>query len=273
MTDRYAVIGNPVAHSRSPQIHAAFAAQCGHDIDYRRLLAPLDGFADCVEQFFAGGGKGANVTLPFKLEACRLASCLSERASLARAVNTLTAAQGGLSGDNTDGVGLTRDIEGNLGFAIAEARVLIMGAGGAVRGVIAPVLERRPACIVIANRTPDRAHALARQFAGPVQVVGCGYGDLDGREFDLVINGTAASLSGAVPPLPGRLFGAGSLAYDMMYSREPTAFMRYALRRGAARVVDGLGMLVEQAAESFHIWRGVRPQTAPVIEALRDAAL
>jgi shikimate dehydrogenase len=272
MSDRYVVIGNPVAHSRSPQIHTAFAAQSGQRIEYARLLAPLDAFAFCVERFFAGGGKGANVTLPFKLEACRLASRLSERAETAQAVNTLTLADGALCGDNTDGVGLTRDIEANLDFPTAGKRVLLMGAGGAARGVVAPLLARQPGCLWIANRTPARAQALASAFSQRGAVSASGYEKLAGMQFDLVINATSASISGEVPQLPERLFAEGALAYDMMYGREPTAFLRYAVDQGAAHVADGLGMLVEQAAESFFVWRGVRPQTQPVIAALRAEA-
>ncbi len=270
MTDKYAVIGNPVAHSRSPEIHAAFARQSGDDIDYVRLLAPLDGFRDCVERFRSARGKGANVTLPFKLEACRLATRLSDRAEQAKAANTLSFADDAICADNTDGVGLTRDIEQNLGCAIARRRVLLMGAGGAARGVLQPLLARQPQRIVIANRTRERAASLAQQFARYANLEAAEYSRLAGMEFDIVINATSASVSGDVPPLPESVFAPGSLAYDMMYGPAAMPFLRFARAGGAARIADGLGMLVEQAAESFFIWRGKRPETAPVIAALRN---
>ena len=270
MTDRYAVIGNPVAHSRSPEIHAAFARQSGDDIEYVRLIAPLDGFRDCVERLRTAGGKGANVTLPFKLEACRLATRLSDRAEHAQAANTLAFSGDEIFADNTDGVGLTRDIEQNLGCAIAKQRVLLMGAGGAARGVLQPLLVRQPQRLVIANRTRERAESLARHFARWGNVEPSDYAGLDDMRFDIVINATSASVSGDVPPLPDNVFAPGSLGYDMMYGREVTPFLRFARTRGAAQLADGLGMLVEQAAESFFIWRGKRPETAPVIAKLRS---
>jgi len=265
MTDRYAVFGNPIAHSKSPEIHARFAAQTGQDMQYERLLAPLDGFAASVHEFMRLGGKGANVTVPFKLEAYALATGLSERARAAGAVNTLSFNDGAIFGDNTDGIGLVTDIVANAGLAIAGRRVLLVGAGGAARGAVLPLLEQGPAQLVVANRTAARAQELAAQFGG--RLLASAFDDLHGA-FDLVINATSASLAGAVPPLAPALFGAHTLAYDMMYGKEPTAFMRYAAQQGAA-VRDGLGMLVEQAAEAFFIWRGVRPATPPVFEALR----
>jgi shikimate dehydrogenase len=270
MTDHYAVVGNPVAHSLSPAIHAEFARQAGQDLDYVRLLAPLDGFAACVADFRAHGGKGVNVTLPFKLEAYRLATRLSDRAEQAQAVNTLEFDAGAIFGDNTDGAGLVRDIETNLGFALAGRHVLLMGAGGAARGAVLPLLEKRPATLVIANRTPDKAHALALHFARRGKCAACGYAELAGRRFDLVINATSASVRGGPPPpLPDDIFAPGALAYDMMYGKALTSFLRFAQAHGAARIADGIGMLVEQAAESFFIWRGVRPETAPVIALLK----
>lgn len=269
MSDQYAVIGNPVSHSKSPAIHAAFARATGQDIHYRAILAPLDGFWDTVDAFRGAGGKGANVTLPFKLEAFALASETTERARAAGAVNTLSFGLHAVRGDNTDGVGLIRDIEINLGVDIAGKRVLLMGAGGAARGVLGPLLEQRPAILTLANRTPARATKLARFFAAHGPVEGCGYDGLQGRSFDIVVNATSASLAGDLPPVPEGIFGAGALAYDMMYGRELTAFLRWAGQHGAARLADGLGMLVEQAAESFRVWRGVRPATAPVIAMLR----
>lgn len=269
MTDRYAVIGHPVAHSKSPRIHARFAEQTGQDMAYEALLAPLDGFETAVAGFRAGGGKGANVTLPFKEQACRLCDSRSTRAELAGAVNTLKFSADRTYGDNTDGAGLVRDLAGNLGCGLGGRRILLMGAGGAARGVLLPLVEARPACLVIANRTQDKAFALAARLGTQDSVVsGCGYEALRGQQFDIVINATSAGLSDALPPLPAGLFAAGALAYDMLYGRE-TPFMRFALAEGAARVSDGLGMLVEQAAESFLVWRGVRPDTGPVLAALR----
>ncbi|QAU33537.1 shikimate dehydrogenase [Janthinobacterium sp. 17J80-10] len=266
MTDRYAVFGNPIAHSKSPEIHARFAAQTGQDIQYERLLAPLDGFAASVRAFMHGGGKGANVTVPFKLEAYDLAGELTDRARAAGAVNTLSFENGAIRGDNTDGVGLVSDIVANAKVAIGGRRVLLLGAGGAARGVILPLLEQRPGQLVVANRTAARAQELAAQFDGRLQA--CAFEDLQGV-FDLVVNATSASLSGDVPPLAPGLFGPQTLAYDMMYGKEPTAFMRFAALHGA-HVRDGLGMLVEQAAEAFCIWRGVRPATAAVYADLRS---
>ena len=278
--DRYVVIGNPIAHSKSPQIHAAFARQTGEAIHYDRLLAPIDGFEAAVREFMAGGGRGANVTVPFKLEAFALADELSERATAAGAVNTLRFDRAGdrvaIIGDNTDGVGLVRDIVANAGVAVSGARVLLLGAGGAARGVILPLLAESPAQLVIANRTLARADELVAQFAAaasaaasaaPPRVSASRFEDLDGR-FDVVINATSASLSSALPPVPVSVFGAGGFAYDMMYGAQPTVFMQMAARAGA-KVRDGLGMLVGQAAGSFFVWRGVRPDTMPVYRELR----
>ncbi len=265
MTDLYAVFGNPIAHSKSPEIHARFAAATGQDMQYERRLAPLDGFAASVHAFMQAGGKGANVTVPFKLEAYALATELTARAKAAGAVNTLSFADGVIRGDNTDGIGLVTDIVAGAGTAIAGKRVLLVGAGGAARGAVLPLLEQEPAQLVVANRTAARALELAAQFQGKLEA--SAFEDLHG-DFDLVINATSASLAGAVPPLSPGLFGPRTLAYDMMYGQEPTAFMRFAQQQGAA-VRDGLGMLVEQAAEAFFLWRGVRPATAPVYAALR----
>jgi shikimate dehydrogenase len=275
--DRYCVFGNPISHSKSPAIHAAFAAQTGQDISYERRLAPLDGFADAVRQFVASGGKGANVTVPFKLDACALADCLTPRARAAGAVNTLSFnvdRDGSIAGDNTDGAGLVRDIEYNAKLALAGRRVLLVGAGGAARGVILPLLERGPFELVIANRTAATADALALQFtplAAPgVLVRACEFGALEAG-FDIVINATSASLDGALPPLPPAVFGSHTLALDMMYGAAPTVFMQFAASHGAC-VRDGLGMLVEQAAEAFFIWRGVRPETADLLAHMRGQA-
>lgn len=265
MTDAYAVFGNPIAHSKSPLIHAAFARQTGQDLVYTARLAPLDGFAGAIEAFRAEGGRGANVTVPFKEQAFALATRCTPRAEAAGAVNTLAFAADGMLGDNTDGAGLVRDLGANLGFDPAGKRILLMGAGGAARGVILPLLERAPASLYIANRTVEKAEALARDFAAG-QVMGGGYADLPGP-FDLVINATSASLAGDLPPLPERVFAEGALAYDMMYGKD-TPFLAFARAR-SARVADGLGMLVEQAAEAFLLWRGVRPDTAPILALLR----
>ena len=270
--DRYAVIGNPIAHSKSPQIHAAFARQTGQALSYEALLAPVDGFAQTVADFRAHGGRGLNVTVPLKLEAFALAEHHTARAQAAGAVNTLALGADGILGDNTDGAGLVRDLSANLNFALAGRRILLLGAGGATRGVLLPLLDSRPARLTIANRTVAKAEALAALFAaraGDTALDACGFDALAGRRFDLVINATAASLADELPPLPPGLYAEGALAYDMMYARAPTRFMRAALADGAARVADGLGMLVEQAAESFALWRGVRPDSCPVLAALR----
>jgi shikimate dehydrogenase len=264
MADRYAVIGNPVAHSKSPWIHAQFARATGEDLDYGRIEAPLDGFVRTVEAFRAQGGRGLNVTLPFKGEAFRLCAATSARAAAAQAVNTLVLDRGKPWGDNTDGVGLVRDLEANLARRLAGARVLLMGAGGAAQGVVGPLAQAGAAAIVIANRTLPRAQALAARVPG---ASACSYEALAGRSFDLVVNATSAGLAGELPPLPAGLFAPGALAYEMVYGRA-TPFMAMA-RAAGAQVADGLGMLVEQAAESFLIWRGVRPETAAVLAALR----
>ena len=271
--DRYAVIGNPIGHSKSPRIHAAFAAQTGQQLSYEALLAPLDGFAATVREFQAAGGRGMNVTVPFKLEAFDLADRLTPRAQAAGAVNTLAFGADGTLGDNTDGAGILRDITVNLGFAVTGRRVLLLGAGGAARGTVLPLLDARPASLTIANRTAAKAAELADEFAGagasPVAPTGCGLAQLAGQQFDLVINATSASLSDAAPDLPAGLYAPGSLAYDMMYGKGETPFLAAARQQGAACLADGLGMLVEQAAESFFLWRGVRPETAPVLADLR----
>lgn len=269
MPDRYAVIGNPVAHSKSPQIHAEFARQTGQDLVYERLLAPADAFLASADAFRRGGGRGLNVTLPFKGEAFRYAELLSPRARAAQAVNTLTFEGERVRGDNTDGAGLVRDLVHNLVHAVAGARVLLLGAGGAARGVIGPLLEQRPALLLLVNRTPGKAQQLAQEFGGAV-LAGT-YAALAGRQFDLVINATSASLAGELPPLPRGVFARGALAYDMVYGGAQTPFLAFARGEGAAVLADGLGMLVEQAAESFFIWRGLRPDSAPVLKLLRQA--
>jgi len=270
MTDRYAVIGNPIAHSRSPLIHAAFARQTGDDIAYDRILGSREDFAGDVRRFVADGGRGLNVTVPFKEEAFALADERSARAEAAGAVNTLIVLDDRrLRGDNTDGVGLVRDLCCNHRFMLAGARVLLLGAGGAARGVLRPLLGERPAALVIGNRTAAKAVELAATAAGLGPVEGRGLPELAGRRFDLVVNGTAAGLRGELPAIPDDCLADGAWVYDMVYGTEPTAFVRWGLAQGAAKALDGLGMLVEQAAESFYLWRGVHPDTGPVIEALR----
>lgn len=275
MPDRYAVLGNPVAHSRSPFIHAAFAAQTGEDLVYERVLAPLEGFADTVRAFAAAGGRGCNVTVPFKLEAPSLAARVSARAGLARAANVLRFdgdGAGGWSADNTDGIGLVRDIEANAGVRLAHARVLLIGAGGAGSGALGPLLEARPAELVLANRSVGRAQDLVHRHqrwadrfgvalaAAPLAAPGIG--------FDVVVNASSSSLAGSGPPVPRLVLKPGCLVVDAMYGPAAEPFLAWARGHGA-RARDGLGMLVEQAAEAFFFWRGVRPDTAPVLAALR----
>lgn len=268
--EQYAVMGNPIAHSKSPRIHMLFAKQTGQRIAYTAIQVDLGGFKQAVGNFQASGGKGLNVTVPFKREAWELVSERSARAQRAGAVNTIGfRADGTLFGDNTDGAGLIRDLRDNSRATITGQRVLILGAGGAVRGILAPLLEERPARLIIANRTADRATGLALEFATLGLVSGYGFDMLPGKQFDLLINGTSASLKGDLPPLPDHLLAPGALCYDLMYGAQPTAFMRWAHQQGAVKVLDGLGMLVEQAAEAFFVWRGIRPHTVPVIAQLR----
>lgn len=270
MSDRYAVVGNPVEHSKSPAIHRLFADQTGEDLVYEKLLAPLNEFEETVLAFIRSGGRGINVTVPFKQQAWAMAGVLSEKAQRAGAVNTLTLmADGNLSGDNTDGVGLVRDLVNNVGLKLNGCRILLVGAGGAARGVLAPLMEQHPALLVIANRTVSRAVELAVLFSDQGLVKGCGFDDLGSAPYDIIINATSAGLQKQLPPLPRTSIGPHTLCYDMMYADTPTDFVKYGEERGAARAVDGLGMLVEQAAESFFIWRGIRPETAPVIASLR----
>lgn len=270
MPDRYAVMGNPVAHSKSPQIHAQFAKQTGESLAYEAILVPPGGFARAVKDFQAAGGRGLNVTLPYKEEAFVLCEVCSSRAKQAAAVNTLWfEADGRRHGDNTDGVGLIRDLCQNHGISLTGKRVLLLGAGGAARGVLGPLLMECPRQLICANRTGSRAEAMAAQFAaqGPVQARTLM--QLEGLEFDLIINATSASLKGETPLLPEGIVPPGGACYDLAYGDGSTAFVTWGQAHGAAKSVDGLGMLVEQAAESFYRWRGVRPATAPVIEALR----
>ncbi|HSP58004.1 MAG TPA: shikimate dehydrogenase [Halomonas sp.] len=272
MIDRYCVFGHPISHSKSPAIHAAFAEQTGEALEYTAIEAPLDDFAGAWQRFVAAGGRGANVTVPFKEDAFRCCEVLSTRARRAGAVNTLILGGNDKShdfkvyGDTTDGVGLVRDLVRH-GVELEGARILVLGAGGAVRGVLEPLLAAAPLSLQVANRTSAKAEALANDFSDLGAIVGSGFEEVKGP-FDLVINGTSASLSGELPPLPDALFSSGAGAYDMMYGAEPTVFLRWAADQGA-RTMDGLGMLVEQAAESFFQWRGKRPDTRPVLEGLR----
>jgi shikimate dehydrogenase len=271
MTDRYAVIGNPVEHSLSPAIHAEFARATGQDVAYGKILAPLDGFETAASEFFKDGGKGLNITLPFKRAAWDFVNSHAGHALDAEAVNTIKSEASRLVGHNTDGPGLVADLERNLRFPIQGKRVLLMGAGGATWGVVHPILDRKPARIVVANRTLEKANELIAHFQKDAHDVGGlsakPYDQLAGSQFDIVINATSAGLKNEMPPLPAEVFAPGALAYDMVYGKE-TPFLKFAASHGA-RPADGLGMLVEQAAESFFIWRGVRPETKPVIDLLR----
>ena len=271
MSDRYLVVGNPIAQSRSPHIHALFAAQTGQDIDYTAQLVSLDGFESAIKLFVAGGGLGVNVTTPFKEEAFHIASRRSPQANAAGAVNTLSFQNGEIVGDNTDGIGLVRDLTQNLGSSITGRRVLLLGAGGAARGVLNPLLAEQPKILVVANRTLERAAGLVAMLANVGTCEAASLAAIAGREFDLVINATSAALNHGVSPAPTGVFADGAMAYDMMYGRE-TDFMTQARKSGAC-VADGLGMLVEQAAEAFYIWRAVRPDTVPVLAAMRDLIL
>jgi shikimate dehydrogenase len=270
MTDRYAVIGNPIAHSKSPQIHKMFAEQTGQDISYEKIEASLDGFAATVERLRKEGYKGCNVTVPFKFEAFQLATQLTPLADVAQAVNTLKLNFDGdtILGDNTDGTGLVRDILFNLGITLNNKRVLLIGAGGAANGVSLPLVHAGTK-LTIVNRTAEKAQTLASSLISDKSIIsGCGFDEIGSQQFDVVINATSAGLTDSDIPLPPTIFAPGALAYDMMYGRE-TPFMKFAREHGAAVVSDGLGMLVEQAAESFFIWRGLPPKTAPLIAALR----
>lgn len=273
MTDKYAVIGNPIAQSRSPQIHAAFARQLGHDISYRAILATADDFAQTVRAFAASGGKGMNVTAPFKLAALQMADDLSPAAQAAQAVNTLIFSDRGIYGDNTDGIGLVRDIRDRLHHSLSGARILMVGAGGAARGVLLPLLQEKPASLRVINRNEDKAHALISPWAGQYPLSAGGLKDAAGQGFDIVINATSAGLDGRKLDLGNGLYAPGALAYDMVYGRGDTPFMLDARAQGASHVADGLGMLVGQAAESYRIWRGASPDIRPVMEEiLQDIA-
>jgi shikimate dehydrogenase len=267
MTDKYAVIGHPVSHSKSPLIHQMFAEQTGQNMSYVAIEAPLDGFSATIQRLRDEGYRGCNITVPFKHEAFNLANELSGRARAAHAVNTFLFQDNIIFGDNTDGIGLVTDIEQNLGCKFLFKRVLLMGAGGAAHGVIWHLFNAG-AAIIISNRTMSKAEQLAAEFEGYGTVFAKSYEALAGQQFDIVINATSSSLSDALPPLPKGLFKPGALAYDMMYGKQ-TPFLNFARDQGASQMSDGLGMLVEQAAAAFQKWRGVSPETAPVIAKLR----
>ncbi len=272
MTDHYAVIGNPIHHSKSPLIHAAFAKQTEQDLDYIAKEIPLDGLEKGLKQLQHDDFKGINVTVPFKEQVWQAITDKSPQATLAGAVNTVSfRADGSLYGDNTDGIGLCRDLTDNHNLDLANKRILLLGAGGAARGVIQPLLAYKPKQLIIANRTISKAKQLATLFDDFDPIQGCGFKDLD-SEFDLIINATAASLQGDVPPLPDAILAKNGICYDMMYSDVDTVFITWAKQHGAAKTVDGLGMLVEQAAEAFYIWRGIRPETQAVMQKLRPAS-
>lgn len=277
--DRYAVFGNPITHSKSPLIHRLFAEQTGESVVYEALSAPVDGFADALATFKASGARGCNITVPFKQDAWQLADERSDYAQRAGAVNTLVLRDdGSVYGANTDGIGIVRDLQQNHQINVQGKRILLLGAGGAVRGVLQPLLEAHPAALFIANRTASKAEALAADFSefntlstqcDAIPIQGGGFEAVaEQGTFDLIINGTAASLQGDVPPIPVACLAGQACCYDMMYAAEPTAFVAWGLQHGA-KAMDGLGMLVEQAAESFFIWRGVRSDTRPVLDAVR----
>ncbi|MCK4674469.1 MAG: shikimate dehydrogenase [Gammaproteobacteria bacterium] len=269
--DRYAVFGNPIAHSKSPQIHALFALQTKQSLLYTAELAKIGQFEQAVNKFIQNNGKGLNITVPFKEDAWQCATEYSKRAQRAGAVNTLIVQKdGGLYGDTTDGIGLVRDLIQNHHIQITGKDILIIGAGGAVRGVLEAILEQQPASLLITNRTKQKALQLAKDFSDLGHVKGCGLSEVDDSNFDIVINGTSASLQGDLPPLPESIFRDNSCSYDMMYTAQATPFMQWSANNGATTVLDGLGMLVEQAAESFYLWRNVRPRTKPVIQYIRN---
>ncbi len=265
MTDRYAVLGNPIGHSKSPLIHSLFAQATGQDIGYTAIETPLDGFSDTVLGFRASGGRGLNVSLPFKLQAFEIATEPSERARLAGAANCLKFDGERILADNFDGVGLVNDLQRNLGCPLVGKRVLLLGAGGATRGALLPIAAERPALLSVANRTADKAHALRHDFAAHTPLQTGGYETLVGQSFDVVINATSTGLTQEALPLPAGLFAPAAIAYEMVYGKGLTPFLKQAQAAGASTVADGVGMLIEQAAEAFAWWRGVRPDTRAVI--------
>ena len=269
MTDLYAVMGNPIHHSKSPQIHEQFAQQCKQDLVYSAMLVPTDGFKNAVQEFFKGKGRGLNITVPFKEEAYKLADSLTQRAQTAQAVNTLVLQEdGSILGDNTDGAGLVGDLTLNNLVELKGKRILVIGAGGAVRGILQPFLGQSPKSIIIANRTFEKAQNLANSFSEFGNISAAHFNDLD-EPFDIIINGTSASLNGELPPISASVIGSDTVVYDMMYAKQLTTFLEWAKLQGAKQVIDGLGMLVGQAAVSFEVWRNQRPNSAMVLEEMR----
>ena len=265
MSDRYAVIGHPISHSKSPVIHRIFAEETGEALTYEAIDVPPEELGEAIARFISNGGRGLNVTVPHKQDVLPLMDSLTERAKLAGAVNTIRCGDNGeLEGDNTDGVGLVADLRDNLGIELTDASILILGAGGATRGIIPPLMEQKPAELVVANRTVDKAQALATGFMDLGNISACGFSDLDNRRFNLIINATSAGLEGEVPPFPTSLLSTDAVCYDLSYSMRDTPFVSWAKENGCDKVYQGWGMLIEQAAESFAIWRGVRPDTAEV---------
>lgn len=263
--DRYAVIGHPIGHSKSPIIHLLFADQTGQSIVYEAMDVPPDELNDAIETFVKAGGHGMNVTVPHKTHAMELMDTLTPQAKLAGAVNTITRLEDGtLEGDNTDGIGLIADLRDNLKIELIDSSILVLGAGGATRGILPPLLEQIPAEVIIANRTVEKARNLANAFADLGNLTACNFEDLEGREFHLIINATSAGLDGKLPPFPASIIGPKTVCYDLAYSMNDTPFIAWAKQHGCTRAYQGWGMLVEQAAESFTIWRGVRPDTVPV---------
>jgi len=271
-TDRYAVMGNPIAHSKSPQIHQQFAKQTGQDISYEKILVEPESFSSEITNFLSANGKGLNITVPLKEKAFELATTLTERAKRAGAVNTLILNdKNSITGDNTDGIGLVRDLTKNHQTELCNKDILILGAGGAVRGILEPFIQQNPSRLVIANRTLQRAQNLAADFSDIAAIDVYEFNQLEGQQFDIIINGTSASLSGELPPLPDNLLKENGTTYDMMYGKDDTPFMQWSRDNKAAKVIDGLGMLVEQAAESFYCWRKKRPDTQQVINTIRNS--
>ncbi len=269
--DQYAVFGQPIKHSKSPRIHHLFAQQTEQELNYSAQEVAADSFDEAVDRFFGAGGKGLNCTVPLKELAWKKADRLTERALISRAVNTLVMRKDGcLLGDNTDGIGLVTDLNVNHHIELTEKRILILGAGGATRGIISPLLDQQPHSLIIANRTVTKAEKLAEEFVNFGKITGCGFDDLKNRQFDLILNATSASLSNELPPLPDRILAENGCCYDLAYGNEETAFVRWGTSQHAAKSLDGLGMLVEQAAEAFFLWRHVRPQTEPVIALLNQ---
>lgn len=270
--DRYGVMGYPVSHSRSPVIHRLFALQTGQNIQYELLQVAPEKLETAIRQFQRTGGKGLNITVPHKAAVAKLADHLSERASTAGAVNTVSFREGEIVGDNTDGIGLLRDLVVNLGLTLEGSRILILGAGGATRGIVGPLLEMQPASLCIANRTPERAAALVEKFSGAGDLSASSFENIPSAAYDLVLNATSAGIQGETPPYPAAAISDETFCYDLSYGLKPTPFSVWARDQGASRSVMGWGMLVEQAAESFHIWRGVRPETAPVLKQMSITA-